>query len=159
MGRPRKSIEELQQSGAFRKDPQRLQKRLEVPAPPSGIGDPPDILKPPEKAVWIEVVGISAPGLLKSSDRLALIDLCRLWARYLKYGENITGGKSRGVNSRQMSRLNKLFSQFGMTPLDRGKIHVPHSPNKHNAFAKFNEFAEFDGDDEYAEFLPKPNPN
>ncbi len=150
MGRPRKSIKELELNGAFKKDPQRLRKRLETPKPAAGIGEPPDFLKPAQKAAWLEVVSICAPGLLKSSDRFALVDLSRLWAQYVKHGENTSGGMNHGVNSRQMSRLNKLLTQFGMTPLDRGKIHVPQDTKKAN-----DPYAEFDKDNEFAEFADK----
>jgi hypothetical protein len=145
VARPRKSIEELELKGAFKKNPQRLRERLETPESPSGIGDPPDILTAPEKAIWIEVVNACAPGLLKSSDRWALKDFCRIEARFDKYGENRTGGNQsnkRAVTSKQMARRKDLLIQLGMTPASLVKIHIPKGGGRESD--PRNEFVEFD---------------
>jgi phage terminase small subunit len=143
LARPRKSIAELQLNGAFKHDPQRLTRRLNVPKPTKDIGRPPNFLSAEEKEVWKQFISEAPPGVLKNSDRMAVTYLCRVWARYLKYGEH-TGGKSKGVTSKQMANVMQLWAKFGMTAADRSKLHVPQGRDKNNPFAKFNEFSEFD---------------
>jgi phage terminase small subunit len=153
--RPRKSIAELQLNGAFKHDPQRLTRRLNVPKPTKDIGRPPTLLTAQEKEVWKQVVRESPPGVLTVSDRMALTYLCRVWARYLKYGEH-TGGKSKGVTSKQMQNVMQMFANFGMNPLARSKLHVPEEPGKNSPFAKFRNADEFqDEGDLCDQFLAK----
>jgi phage terminase small subunit len=153
LARPRKSIAELQLNGAFKHDPQRLTRRLNVPKPSKDIGRPPALLSAQEKEVWKQVVRESPPGVLTVSDRMALTYLCRVWARYLKYGEH-TGGKSKGVTSKQMQNVMQMFANFGMNPLARSKLHVPQGkqPNR-----EYDEFLDMDEPNPYAEYDPNPS--
>jgi hypothetical protein len=92
---------------------------------------------------------------------MELTYLCKVWARFLKYGEH-TGGKSKGVTSKQMAFARQTLVNFGMNPLARSKLHVPQQKDPHSPFRKFinkDEFTEFDEDEDnpYAEFNPNPN--
>lgn len=134
-----------------------------MPKPTKDIGRPPALLNAQEKEVWKQVVREAPPGVLTISDRMELTYLCRVWARFLKYGEH-TGGKSKGVTSKQMQNVRSTFANFGMNPLARSKLHVPQELEKNSPFAKFrraNEFSEFDQErdlaGEYDEFITQPD--
>lgn len=147
MARPRKSRRELELTGAIKKNPQRFRDRFANRKSHGQIGAPPKWMSVEEKRAWREFVRIAPPDSLTVADRIALGDMCRIWARYVEFGENL-GGKSKGVPARSMTRLKDYLARFGMTPLDRTKLHLPKPVSEGNEFEDLDKspYAEFDLD-------------
>ena len=114
MGRPRTPTQVLRITGIERNHPERLRMRQTEPVNDNSIGDPPDNLNKPEKAIWSRIVAESIAGVLGQADRIAVELACKLYVR-------VDGGTATGVDYNQ---LIKLLSQFGMTPADRSKISI-----------------------------------
>lgn len=117
----------LELRGSFKKHPERRAARANEPVPTGDIGDPPNHLNPQEQALWREIVGILAPGVLANSDRMILEIASVLMAEFRLVG---TAGMSDG----RLSRLTAILGQLGMTPADRARINAP-SKQKLNPFA------------------------
>jgi hypothetical protein len=79
MPRPRKPVEMLTASGAFR--PDRHARRAAAPKSELPIGEPPPSLAPAEAACWREFVANCPAEVLTSGDRWALEAACRLMAK------------------------------------------------------------------------------
>jgi phage terminase small subunit len=115
MARPRKPTAVLELSGAFKKNPQR--KRAGEPKESRPLGDPPDRL--PKRAIpfWHEIVGMTAIGVLKVSDRWCVELAACLMAKAIKTHE--------GLSAAELHTLRSLLSAMGMTPADRSKMSIP----------------------------------
>jgi phage terminase small subunit len=138
MARRRKTAVELENSGAFRKNPQR---RRVDPEPKGEIGEPPKWLDQLERSIWRELVANSIPGCLKDSDRSQFETLCKLKAIERKEGI----GGNRGLSGSLLGQMNTLAAKFGMTPADRTKLAVPLGKAKSKAqMSEYDEFTEID---------------
>ena len=123
MGRPRKSTQLLETSGAFRNHPDR---RREDPETSGEIGDPPGHLTPSEQETWEEIVRLALPGVLTLHDRIAVELATRLLAEYRT--------NSQSFNAAKLGRLEAMLGRFGMTPADRSRV-AGKSPSHTNPFA------------------------
>ena len=79
------------------------------------------------KEIWDEVVDQVCINVLGDADRLSLEILCRLtydmrydWAEF---------------NGSKQSNMIKLLGQFGMTPVERQKLHIGGEEKPKNKFA------------------------
>ena len=119
------AVKEL--SGAYKKDPQRRNK--EEPKPKNGIGPASKFLDNKiMKAIWDEVVSQVCIGVLGDADRLSLEILCRLTYDMRYDWEEFNGSKQ--------SNMIKLLGQFGMTPVERQKLHIGGEEKPKNKFAE-----------------------
>jgi phage terminase small subunit len=112
MSRPRTPTAILDTKGAFLANPQR--KREGEPQPAGSIGSAPKHFSQDEKKIWREFVRTLAPGVGKSSDRLAAELIVRL----------ILKERARTITSTERGHLILLVGRFGLTPADRAKISV-----------------------------------
>lgn len=98
-----------------------------APEPARGIGPPVSCLTEMEQAVWDEVVGISCPGVLGNTDRIALEMMCRLIVEMRTNFAEMTAAK--------ITQLSNALGRFGMTPSDRMKLNVPKKKEEATGFA------------------------
>ena len=123
MGRPRKSTQVLESSGAFRTHPER---RRADPETSGEIGDPPEHLTESEQDTWEEIVKLALPGVLTLHDRVALEIATRLLDEFRT--------DSRSFAAARLARLEALLGRFGMTPADRSRVSA-RLPTECNPFA------------------------
>ena len=114
MGKPRKPTALLEASGAFAHNPARGRARANEPKPTGPIGDPPAWLKIKERTCWAELVTASAPGVLTSSDSIALATACVLYAAI----------KARKATAADFNQFRQYLAQFAMTPASRSNVQV-----------------------------------
>ena len=81
MGRHRKPLHVLEDTGAFRKHPERRLGRMKEAKANGPIGEPPAYFDAAHRAVWAELVGEAAPGVLGKSDGPHLELTTRLMCR------------------------------------------------------------------------------
>lgn len=115
----RKPTAVLEMGGAFVKDPQRA--RHGEPDSGRGIGPAPDHMTEAQKAIWDEIVGDMAAGVLKSSDRQVFEWLVTLAAEFRQDPE--------GFGGRKWMVMVSLAGRFGMTPVDRSRLSVAARPD------------------------------
>ena len=109
----------LRLKGVEKNHPERLRARENEPGNINPVGDPPDNLSKPERAIWVRIVEESITGVLGQADRIAVELACKLYVR-------VDEGTATGVDYNQ---LIKLLSQFGMTPADRSRLSIPEPEN------------------------------
>jgi phage terminase small subunit len=117
------AVKEL--SGAYKKNPNRENKS--EPKPKNGIGPASKFMPETMQLIWDEVVSQVCIGVLGDSDRFALEALCRLIHDMRYDWDEFNGSKQ--------SNMIKLLGQFGMTPVERQKLHVGVEEKKKNKFA------------------------
>jgi len=106
--------------GSYKKDPQRAKGRENEPVVTDGIGDPPvDWVhsehggdKSKLRAIWFELIGDAAPGVLNRSHRMHLETTCRLMAK-------VRGGYAK---TGDYANLNKFLTQMGMNPAAQSTV-------------------------------------
>lgn len=121
MGRNRKPTHELEQSGAFEKDPQRRRDRENEPVPAGPLGDPPEYLSPAAQSVWHELAGQVPQGVLTIADRFLVEIVSRQMAR-LRAGEDLKAA--------EINQIISCLSRMGLTPADRSRVAVPKPPDE-----------------------------
>jgi hypothetical protein len=119
MPKPRKTLEELDESGTLRhnlsKYRGRIAARMTVSAP---IGAAPRHLLAPERAIWSEVVKIAPSAALTKSDRIFLEILVRLIAKM----------RAGTYKTSDLNALTSLLAKAGMTPADRLRLDLQPIP-------------------------------
>ena len=125
MGRPRKSIKELEASGAFKKDPQR--KRNPEPVPTGPIGEPPERMPAEQHYVWYELISEVPPGVLTNADRHHFRLTCGLCWMYDTMGVV-------EMSSSKIKDMERALGKYGLTPVDRNRINIAPEKKK-NPFA------------------------
>jgi hypothetical protein len=117
MPKPRKTLEELDQSGTLRHNLSRYQgriaARMTVSAP---IGTAPRHLLAPERAIWAEIVKIAPSAALTKSDRVFVEIIVRLIAKM----------RSGDFRTSDLNALVAVLAKAGMTPADR--LHLDLQP-------------------------------
>lgn len=129
MGRPRKPTSILHLTGAFQKNPSRLNERANEPKNLAELGEPPERLNVKQLEAWFEVVQNVPSGVLTKSDRHTLEITAVLLAEFW--------GSGAGMMGTHLNALNALLGKLGMNPSDRSKISVTES-KKENPFAQFD---------------------
>jgi hypothetical protein len=147
-GRPRKPTAQLDELGAFDHDPKRAEARKNEPKPNGPVGDPPDYFTPEQRAIWFELIDLTAPGVLAKSDRITVELASRLthkmrvvpgrmqrWLKRLGFvladmdmdpldvaalQEDISA--AIGCTSQELSLLATTLTRMGMTPADRSRV-------------------------------------
>ncbi|WP_303288237.1 hypothetical protein [Marinobacter sp. SS8-8] len=121
MPRPRKPAK-IQEISAWKKNPQRRREEFE---PVDDVGKAPQWLAV-EYEIWEELVAMLPPGILGSSDRVALEALCKLIFKMRHDFDNMSAA--------QLGRLENLLGKFGLTPADRSRVMVRGSEKPRNPF-------------------------
>lgn len=122
-GRPRIPTNILKLRGVEKNHPERLKERENEPVNKNPIGGPPDYLSANEEKAFRLIVKESIDGVLGEADRIAVSIASKLLAKVM----------DDEYNGAELGQLNKLLSQFGMTPADRSKISLP-GQGKKNSF-------------------------
>lgn len=91
MARPRTPSNVLNLRGSFKRNPKRARARANEPHDERAIGKPPRGLTKEVRAAWRELVEASIPGVLRYSDRPAVLAAAQLYARM----KNQRGGLER----------------------------------------------------------------
>ncbi len=115
MPTPRKPVELLELSGAFR--PDRHGQRRGAPKSDRGIGDPPPSMAEDEAGCWREFVSNAPAGVLTSGDRWALEAVARLYAK----------SRREGLTGAELGHLRGFLSELGASPASRGRV-LPAGP-------------------------------
>ena len=127
MARPRKPTNILAFSGAFKKNPARGRARAHEPKPTAEAASAaPDWMNDTEKKCWDWIRSRCAAGVLANSDEGALELAAELRALVI----------TREADSKDRTLLKSLYTELGMTPASRSKVHVPT-----NSDVPANEFA------------------
>jgi phage terminase small subunit len=124
MGASRTPVELLELKGSYKKDPQR--RRPASPKSKHPVGDAPGYLDEAETEIWYEIISISAPGVLVSSDRLILARLCQLESKV----------RTRTATGSETGQHLKCLGVLGLTPADRSRIGQG-SKEESNPYASF----------------------
>jgi len=105
--------------GSFIKHPERKKARAAEPVPTKALADAPSHLGPTEQAVWFELMGKLPGNVAFDSDETSFEVLVCLVSAF-------RNRQSKGIPHvvGEISAMNKLFTQFGMTPADRSKVKV-----------------------------------
>ena len=116
-GRPRKPYDELEASGAFKKDPKRREKRDKEPSPESGIGGAPSDIGKEVKNAWRTIVGWDSRGVLSREDR-GLVTVAALLYKEIKCMDR------DGVldNMKAISEFRQVLGSMGMTPVSHHRV-------------------------------------
>lgn len=129
MGRPRKPTHLHKLQGTGQAHPERMRARAGEPEPVGGVGPCPERLGDAIAEAWDYIVGSAAPGVLTSSDRIAVQLAAALLARFWL--------APMAVDPKDVARLHALLGAMGMTPADRSKVVVAKPPTAANPFSKF----------------------
>jgi phage terminase small subunit len=121
MARHRTPTQQLEQRGAFEKDPQRRSERQHEPRPSGPLGDPPEYLSPAAQGVWHELASQVPDGVLTIADRFLVEIVSRQMAR-LRSGEELKAAETNQIIS--------CLSRMGLTPADRSRVAVPPPPEE-----------------------------
>jgi hypothetical protein len=103
-------------SGAFKHDPKRAIERVNEPIPTGEIGTPPACLNEAEQTIWNRLCHECAPGVMKNSDRTALMALCKITYKVESGGFDLTAA--------DYGQLKAYLQQFGMSPAARSLVQV-----------------------------------
>ena len=118
------------------------------------LPDPPKSLNKVAKAKWLELTReLYSCGLLTTLDVDALENYCVLYARWLKAEEDISKNgliyktpsgawvqtPFVGISNRTLDIMNKIRTDFGMTPVARTRARAtpPKKKGEDNPFAQF----------------------
>jgi hypothetical protein len=115
MPTPKKTLAELQLSGAYQQNKKRYEHltnpvvTIQLP-----IGRPPAHLEAAEKGAWAELVRTAHPGLLARSDRLCLEIAAKLIVRM----------RTSDAKTSELNALMTVLAKMGMTPAARLKMNL-----------------------------------
>lgn len=101
-------------TGAAAHDPQRFEGALEADGP---LGDHPADFTPAQARVWVELVAGAVPGVLTSSDRFIVEQVCMLMAELRE--------TSAKFSPQKHGRLTTCLANLGMTPSGRRSVSAP----------------------------------
>ncbi len=117
MPKPRVPTASLEARGSFMRHPERKRARANEPVPSRSLSEPPQYLAPAEMLIWQELSAKLPAGVAFDSDETAFeVLVCLVFAfrkRQALALPHVVG---------ELSAMNKLFTQFGMTPADRSKV-------------------------------------
>jgi P27 family predicted phage terminase small subunit len=125
--------------------------KLDIPKPPSGIGDPPEFLSDIEREKWSEVVeALKGTRVLTSADRETLAQYSKWWVRYLEadaemqwggmvvYSMNDVPGLSPHFRAatEASKHVERLGTLLGLNPSARVRLGKPKDTGEDDPFAK-----------------------
>ncbi len=116
MPKPRVPTASLEARGSFMRHPERKRARANEPVPSRPLSAPPLYLAPAEMLIWQEL-SAKLPANVAFDDETAFEVLVCLVSAFRKrqalFQPHVVG---------ELASMNKLFTQFGMTPADRSKV-------------------------------------
>ncbi|MCU1248691.1 MAG: terminase small subunit [Edaphobacter sp.] len=115
----RKSLQELELSGATKKNPSRYVTRRNAPST-GDLGKPHRSLNKEETRIWHEIAKSSPAGILQARDRLSVELACRLLAK----------ARSGMAKAAEFSILTSLLAKLGLNPVDGQRIDAPPPPRE-----------------------------
>jgi phage terminase small subunit len=127
MPTPRKSTEVLEQSGAFKHDPQRRDARANEPKPVGELGTAPVYMTKEQKKLWKELANQVTPGWLTIAERWA-VELAVTLMSKMRDGT---------IKTAEYTALASLMSKLGLTPSDRSRVSVPKTKDSAGEWAAF----------------------
>ena len=116
MPTPLKPTEQLKLTGGYKGHGKRLAARR--PAEPKGWSDlppPPDHLPEALRPTWEELRGLMHPRVCNVPDVVPFEALVRLVYKMRTDFDS--------MNASQMGQMTRMFTEFGMTPASRPKVH------------------------------------
>ena len=119
MPQPRVPTAELEARGSFRAHPERKAKRKNEPRPSGPLCDPPAWLSKAQRQEWAYLASRMPEGVASNWDETAfevLVCLVVSFRHRQKLGLPVVVG--------ELTAMNRLFTQFGMTPADRSRVSV-----------------------------------
>ena len=118
MSRPRTPTRILDVKGSFLRHPERKSAREREPKPNGPLGEPPADFDGEHRAIWLEVSRKMPAGVASNWDETAFEILVCLIVNFRRRRKmkvpQVVG---------EIAQMNKLFTQFGMTPADRSRVH------------------------------------
>jgi phage terminase small subunit len=134
MPKPRKTLEQLAETGTLRKHIGRYAGRLAAQKTPiRPLGKPPAHLPPAEQKVWAELAKAAPKGLLQRSDRIFMELVARMVVRAR------TSGKTADVNA-----LVSVLSKLGFTPTSRVRLDLAPPVEPKDKYAQDSAWDELD---------------
>ena len=127
MPRPQTPLAKAKLTGADAKNPQRFRNRA-APKADGPVGDPPKFLSAGEKKAWRDFA--SEWSWLTNQDRPALVALVQM--------RSIAEDSKAEKNAAFYTAYRLMLSEFGGTPVSRGKIHQPAEEDDDDPFAEFD---------------------
>lgn len=125
--------------------------KLDIPKPPTGIGEAPDMLGDVEREKWNAVVeALKGTRVLTSADRDTLTQFCKWWARYLEADREVQWGGMvaysfagvPGISphfraaTEASKHVERLGSLLGLNPSARVRLGTPKDTGEDDPFAK-----------------------
>ncbi len=127
MARIKQPLEQAKLKNSHKKNPARY--RNEVPKSDIPLGQPPEHLSKPAKALWFEIESYSISGTITSAERFIMEVLCNLMCEY-RYDPV-------SFPSHKMVAMIGCFARLGLSPADRQKLGAPKTEKEDNEFKKF----------------------
>lgn len=124
-GATRKPTAVLALTGALERNPGRHAARKKEPKPEAALGNPPAHFDERHAAVWREVSGACAPGVLFGSDRILMELICTLICKL----------RAGSIRALEQNLLLACLQQLGMSPISRSRIAVPDGAKKDDTWA------------------------
>lgn len=119
----------LDLKGATKHNPGRYADRRDEPKPDGALPEPPDYFDDGRRAIWNELYGQIALGVVTIQDAMAFEVLVNMVAEYRRDPIRMSATK--------VMNLISMLARFGMTPSDRTRIKVAPVESDHNPFAEF----------------------
>ena len=133
MTRPWTPTQILDKRGSFLRHPERKRAREGEPKPNAPLGNPPAELDREHKCVWRKVAAKIPFGVASNCDEVAFeILVCLIVSFRQRRRQNVPQVVG------EIAQMNKLFTQFGMTPADRSRVHAETTiETKNDPWAQF----------------------
>lgn len=119
MPQPRVPTATQEARGSYIRHPERKRERALEPQPKAPLGEPPKDFDKDQKKVWLELSAKMPDGVASDWDESAFEVLVCLIVNFRQRRRN---GMQQVVG--EIAQMNKLFTQFGMTPADRSRVHA-----------------------------------
>ena len=135
MPRPRTPLTEAEATGALDHNKRRYADRIDAPQPEGPIGEPPSHFDDVDRDLWAEVVGMPAPGVLTSADRLLVEITVHLLRRFrgIDYGSGEDEEDHRSITPLtgvELGHLRACLGSMGCTPSDRTRVKAGNGKEK-----------------------------
>ena len=126
MPRPQTPVAKAKLTGAAAKNPQRFRDRS-VPKADGPIGEPPKFLSAREKKAWRDFA--AEWSWLTNQDRPALVALVQM--------RSVAEDAKAEKNAAFYTAYRLMLSEFGGTPVSRGKVHQSPDEEEDDPFGQF----------------------
>lgn len=122
MPRQRKPLAEHEATGQTEHNKKRYRDWKQAPQPTGEIGEPPAHFDDTDRDLWREVIGMPAPGVLTSADRL-LVEITVKLLRKLRLID-YADAPIVPLTGVEMGHLRACIGSMGCTPADRTRVHA-----------------------------------